>query len=96
MGTDFLPFLYNNPASSDTRLFLTRMTTMPSGINVKLILSPAFMPRLSRIALGIVVWPLLVRVASVLINRLHYPYQRHCSKETIPWQVGVDRPDPAK
>jgi hypothetical protein len=30
-------------------------------------LSPAFMRRLSRIALGIVVWPLLVSVASVLM-----------------------------
>ena len=36
MGTGFLPFLYNSPASSDTCLFFTRMTTTPSGINVKL------------------------------------------------------------
>ena len=52
MGTGFLPFLYNSPASSDTCLFFTRMTTTPSGINVKLILSPVFMPRLSRMVLG--------------------------------------------
>jgi hypothetical protein len=43
------------------------MRTTPSGINVKLILSPAFMRRLSRIGLGIVVCPLLVNVASVLM-----------------------------
>jgi len=67
MGTGFLPFLYRSPASSDTRLFLTRITTTPSGINVKLILSPVFIPRLSRIAFGIVVCPLLVSVASVLM-----------------------------
>ena len=35
MGTGFLPFLYRSPASSDTRSFFTRMTTTPSGINVK-------------------------------------------------------------
>ncbi len=40
MGTGFLPFLYNSPASSETCLFFTHMTTTPSGINVKLILSP--------------------------------------------------------
>src|SRR6202011_3656643 len=67
MGTGFLPFLYRSPASSDTRLFFTRMTTTPSGINVKLILSPVFIPRLSRIGLGIVVCSLLVSVASVLM-----------------------------
>jgi hypothetical protein len=55
MGKGFLPFLCNDPASSPTRLFFTRMMTTPSGINVKLILSPAFIPRLSRIGLGIVV-----------------------------------------
>ncbi len=55
MGTGFLPFLCNSPASSDTCLFFTRMTTTPSGINVKLILSPVFMPKLSRMGLGIVV-----------------------------------------
>jgi hypothetical protein len=55
MGTGFLPFLYNSPATSEIRLFFTRMTTTPSGINLKLILSPAFIPRLSRIGLGIVV-----------------------------------------
>jgi hypothetical protein len=43
------------------------MMTTPSGINVNLILSPVFIPRLSRIRLGIVVWPLLVSVASVLM-----------------------------
>jgi hypothetical protein len=67
MGTGFRLFLYRSPANSDTRLFFTRMTTTPSGINVKLILSPVFMPRLSRIGLGIVVCPLLVSVASVLM-----------------------------
>jgi len=55
MGKGFLPFLCNNPASSDTRLFFTRIRTTPSGINVKLILSPVFTPKLSRIGLGIVV-----------------------------------------
>jgi hypothetical protein len=55
MGTGFLPFLYSSPASLETDLFFTRMMTTPSGINVKLILSPAFMCRASRIFLGIVV-----------------------------------------
>jgi hypothetical protein len=32
------------------------MTTTPSGIKVKLILSPVFIPKLSLIGLGIVVW----------------------------------------
>jgi len=40
---------------------------MPSGINVKLILSPVFKPRLSRIDFGIVVRPLLVSMAFVLM-----------------------------
>lgn len=66
-GTRFLPFLYNSPARSATRLFFTRMSTTPSGLNVKLILSPVFIPRLSRIDLGIVAWPLLLTVASVLM-----------------------------
>ncbi len=54
-GTDFRPFLCSRPASSDTRLLFTRMMTTPSGINVNVILSPAFMRRPSRIAFGIVV-----------------------------------------
>src|ERR1035438_10544302 len=49
------------------RLFLTRIMTAPSGIRVKVILSPAFIPKLSRMSFGIVVCPLLVRVASVLM-----------------------------
>jgi hypothetical protein len=67
MGTAFLPFLCRSPARSDTCLFFTRMTTTPSGINVNVILSPALIPRWSRIGLGIVVCPLLVSVASVLM-----------------------------
>src|SRR5580658_10232149 len=67
MGTAFLPFLCRSPARSDTCLFFTRMTTTPSGINVNIILSPALIPRPSRIGLGIVVCPLLVSVASVLM-----------------------------
>ena len=66
-GTAFLPFLCRSPARSDTCLFFTRMTTTPSGINVNIILSPALIPRPSRIGLGIVVCPLLVSVASVLM-----------------------------
>jgi hypothetical protein len=58
MGTAFRPFLYKSPASSDADLFFTRMRTTPSGINVKLIRSPAFMRRLSRISFGMVVWSL--------------------------------------
>lgn len=50
MGTGFLPFLCNIPASSETRLFFTRMTTKPSGINVKLIPSRVLMRRQSRIS----------------------------------------------
>jgi len=69
IGTGFLPFLCRSPASSETRLFFTRIITTPSGINVNVILSAGFIPRLSRIDLGIVVCPLLVRVASVLIER---------------------------
>ncbi len=52
---------------SEMFLFLTRITTTPSGISVKFIRSPAFIPRLSRIGLGMVVWPLLVSVDSVFI-----------------------------
>src|SRR4029077_6419997 len=66
-GTRFRPFLWRLPARLITLLFLTRIRTRPSGINVNVMRSPAFMPRLSRICLGIVVWPLLVRVASVLM-----------------------------
>jgi hypothetical protein len=40
---------------------------IPSGINVNVILSPALIPRPSRIGLGMVVCPLLVSVASVLM-----------------------------
>jgi len=36
-------------------LFLTRISTVPSGIGVKLIQSPGLRRRLSRIALGTVV-----------------------------------------
>src|SRR5580658_9518859 len=67
MGTAFLPYLCRSPARSDRCLFFTRMTTTPSGSNVNVILSPALIPRPSRIGLGIVVCPLLVSVASVLI-----------------------------
>src|SRR3984957_5633628 len=68
MGTAFLPFLCRSPARSDTRLFFTRMTTTPSGINVNVILSPALIPRRTRIGLGIFVCPLHVNLASVLIR----------------------------
>lgn len=51
-----------------TLLFLTRISTVPSGSIVNVIRSPGFMPRLSRISLGIVVCPLLVKVESVLTN----------------------------
>lgn len=44
--------LHNNKL---TLLLFTRMTTVASGINVKVIRSPGFMPRPSRISLGIVV-----------------------------------------
>jgi Mg-chelatase subunit ChlD len=63
-GTGLRPFLCNVPASSATLLDFNRMTTVASGIKVNVIRSPAFMERLSRISLGIVVWPLLVSVAS--------------------------------
>ena len=33
MSTGFRPFLYSMPARSDTRLFFTRMTTTPSGMD---------------------------------------------------------------
>src|SRR5580692_7905900 len=92
MGTGFLPFLYRSPASSDTRLFFTRITTTPSGINVKLILSPVFIPRLSRIGLGIVVCPLLVSVASVLMvsSIVLRPYKMNYSKDYTPKQACRD------
>jgi hypothetical protein len=54
-GTGLRPFLCNTPASSVTLLVFTRMTTVASGIKVNVIRSPAFMERLSRISLGIVV-----------------------------------------
>ena len=50
-----------------TLLFLTRISTVPSGSIVKVIRSPAFMLRLSRMSLGIVVCPLLVSVESLLM-----------------------------
>jgi hypothetical protein len=54
-GTGLRPFLCKTPASPVTLLVFTRMTTVASGINVNVIRSPAFMERLSRISLGIVV-----------------------------------------
>lgn len=40
-----------------TLLFLARINTVQSGIAVNVTRSPAFMPRLLRIAFGIVIWP---------------------------------------
>ncbi len=52
---------------------VNRITTVASGINVNVIRSPAFMARLSRIALGIVVCPLLVSVASFDMSGALFP-----------------------
>ena len=57
-------------ASAIMLLVLTRMLTVPSDMGVKVMRSPGLMPRLSRISFGMVVWPLLVRVASVLMGIL--------------------------
>src|SRR6185437_2159569 len=65
-GTAFWPFLRRLPARLMTLLFLTRSSTVPSGIIVKVIRSPAFMRSRSRMSFGMVVWPLLVSVDSVL------------------------------
>src|SRR5215469_8226114 len=64
----FRPRRRRVPARLMTLLFLTRINTVPSGIGVKVIRSPGFNRRLSRMALGTVVWPLLVRVDSVLMR----------------------------
>src|SRR5438067_12059972 len=66
-----------------TLLFLTRIRTRPSGITVNVMRSPAFMRRRSRICLGMVVCPLLVRVASVFMTIGLSPYQVYYSKETF-------------
>jgi hypothetical protein len=60
IGNALRPRRRRDPARLMTLLFLTRISTVPSGIGVKVIRSPAFKRRLSRIALGTVVWPLLV------------------------------------
>jgi hypothetical protein len=54
-GTGFRSILRNNAAITSRRLVFNRMTTTPSGINVKIILSPAFMRNSSRMLLGIVI-----------------------------------------
>src|SRR5205823_113535 len=82
-GTGFRPFLYRLPARDMTLLFLTRIRTRPSGITVNVMRSPAFMRRRSRICLGMVVCPLLVRVASVFMTIGPSPYQIYYSKETF-------------
>jgi hypothetical protein len=60
----------------DTSLFFTRMSTTPSRINVNIILSPALIPRPSRIGLGMVVCPLAVGIASVLMAISGFPCKR--------------------
>ena len=68
------------------------MTTVASGISVKVIRSPGFMPRLSLISLGIVVWPLLVSVASVGIANSSNPYATKYSKDREKRQFPSDSP----
>src|SRR5580692_2355169 len=67
IGKGFRPFLCGRPAISVADLFFTRNNTVPSGSNVKVTRSPSFMCKRSLISFGIVVWPLLVRVASMLM-----------------------------
>src|SRR5205085_1445479 len=55
IATGLRPFLCRRLASSMTLLVFTRMTTVLSGMSVKVIRSPGSKPRLSRISLGMVV-----------------------------------------
>lgn len=54
-GTAFRPFLYSAPASSARPLRFKRRSTVPSGLRVKVIRSPAFMGILSLVSLRVVV-----------------------------------------
>jgi len=64
IGTGPWPLLRSTPANARRRLLFTRMSTVPSGMNVNVIRLPDFMASLSRIPLVIVVCPLLVQVDS--------------------------------
>src|SRR6476661_5396277 len=57
-----------------TLLRFTRMITVPSGISVKLMRSPGFMPRRSRISLGMVVRPFVGQRCGGCHSRISYPY----------------------
>lgn len=60
------------PLRDNSDLFLARITTVPSGIGVNVSRSLGLMAINFRMSAGIVIWPLLVSVASDMLNALHF------------------------